>query len=252
MYIRYGNYTHALDECGLVTQKTSINQGGVMIGVEETWTINGFLQAASQSALITALTILELAYGRNQQTMQLLANNGTTVARQMPGVHVLGGTEVISGPSYPVDGTGPNGAEFVNFRTYTVQVRGRYSLTAPTPGQLLSWNESLAFWGGGPRRKMRENLYGRPRGQTLVQQTVCHATQQGSAIGLLGYPTPPIRRDGAGALWPFALVEAPRLQYQSPKRNGDAGSPTYTEFQVDWQAEYESDTPLLGEPGYWR
>ena len=252
MYIRYGTYTHALDECGVATQRVAITEGGIQIGVEETWTITGFLQAASQSALITALTALEIAYSINQRDLVLLLNDGTTVARSMPGFHVLGGTEVIEGPSYPIDGTGANGAEFVNFRTFTIKVRGRYALTTPSPNQLLSWTETLEGWGGGPRRKMRENLYGRPRGQTLVQQTIYYVMQKGSAIGLLAWPTPPIQRNGSGALWPAALVEAPRIAEQSPKRNGSNGAPAYTEYQVDWSASYESDVPLLGRPAYWR
>lgn len=246
MYVRYGGYTHALAEAGVSTQKTLITQGGLQVGVEETWTINGFLQAASQAALITAITALEIAYGTNNRTLQLLLADGSTVARQMPGVHVLGGTEVIAGPSFPVDGTGANGAEFVGHRTYTIQVRGRYSLTAPTPGQLASYTESIRFSGGGPRRRMRENLYGTPRGQTLVQKTIYRAVQQGSAIGLIAPPTPP------APLWPESLTETPEITVYAPKRGGSAGSPIYTEHQVDWLMQFESAVPLLGRPNYWR
>ena len=243
MYVRYGAYLHALDECGFSTVKTPINTGGVQTGVEETWTINGFLQAASQSALITALTALENAYSRNQQIAQILLNDSTTVARQMPGVHPLGGTEIVAGVSYPVDGTGNMGAEFVNFRTFTVQIKGRYAITTPPAGTILQWSELIAFTGGGPMTAHIESQTGLPQKQLLKKFTTFRATQRGNAVGLLTWPTPP------PPLWLAAEVIPHRqITPTSPKRDGQS----YTEFPIEWSYEFEDAQPLIARPNYWR
>lgn len=246
MYVRYGGYLHALDEVGFSIDKRPISQGGIQVGVEETWSLTGFLQAASQAALVTAMTTLEIAYGRNQQTAQILLNNGTTVARQMPGVHVLGGTEVIEGVSYPNDGMGANGAEFVDYRTFTVKIRGRYAVELPPSYQLIQFNETIQFSGGGPQDVHIESQIGPPQKQRLKQFTTYRAVQSGSAVGLLTLPVPP------APLWPSALETAPQIVPGSPKRSGGSGAPILTEWPISWTYVFADSQPLRGLPNYWR
>lgn len=231
----------ALNECGLATTKTPVYQGSasVVVGVEETWTINGFLTGASTSALSTALVTLEAAYGRNGQTIQLIDNDGSTVLRQMPGVHVLGGTEVISGPNYPEW----QGAEYVNYRTYTIQVKGRYADSTPSSAQIIQWSEYIQFTGGGPLDTHVESQTGLPQKQRLKLFTTFRATQSGSAVGLLTWPNPAL------PLWPAdEIIPQRTIKPTSPKRHDQS----YTEFAIDWTYMFEAARVLVARPTYWR
>ena len=246
MYFRYGIFLAQLDEAGIAFEQVAINVGGVQVGVEETWRVSGFKIGASTAALVTACTTMERAFGVNGMDALLILNDGTTVARRMPGVHPLGGTEVVR-MAYPVDGTGENGAEFVGHRTWNVEIRGRYAVNTPPAGTLISWNEMIAFVGGGPHDEHVESMLGLPQKQRLKQFTTFRAFQSGSAVGLLGWPTPPI------PFWPAAeKIPLRQVKWHSPKRSGGQGAPVFTEFMVEWSYEFAATLPLIGRPTYWR
>ena len=243
MYIRFGTYTSALNEAGVSFQREDVTSeaSGLLIGFRETWTINGFLQAASPALLTILIDTLEIAFSRNNQPLQLVANDGQTILRQMAPLGALGGTEVVQGPQYPDDGR--SSAEYSTYRTYQVVVRGGYAYPNVPPTALLSFHEMISFAGGGPRFVHRQPLNGLPQKQLVADSTPFLAVQQGQAVGLNAYPVPP------DPIWPDAEhIDQRRIKPGSPKKKGGAVGAVYIEWPIEWEYHFEDVAPLDGVP----
>lgn len=236
MYIRYGAYLSALNEAGVAFSRESIfaPATGLQIGIKETWTITGFLQATGPFTLAAAMATLELAFSVNYMPLQLIANDGVTVLRMLEGVTPFGGTVVASPPSYLEDGR--NNAEGSTYRTYRVVVEGKYAIpNVPGGGAgaspTLAWHETITQRGtGGPRFVFRQNLTNRPLKQQVAAMTPIHVVQRGQAVGMTRYPIP------AAPIWPEAEHEDQReIEYTTPTRMGGV----YVEYPVNWTYVFE-------------
>lgn len=241
MYLSYGSYTHPAGEVTVAIQRTpTFNEGGQLYGYKETWHIQGFLQAVDQRSLTTALNSLKAAYSQQAGDLVLHLDDGTFTTHALLAVNCIGGTRVVGGPSFP-DG---KGAEYSTYRNYEITVEGD---VPNVDANLMAFMEVVTFEGdGGPLTVILQTLTGQPQKQTTAQQTPFRATQQGSAIGHFAYPPIPL------PIWPDALIH-PRVKptKKLPKRSGPIGRPTYTEWEVSWSYEFESVTPLVGDPTAW-
>lgn len=242
MYLRYGNYLHVQHEDAVAVSKQLLtNRAGAVYGARETWNISGFIQAASPSALIPLIAAIERAYSISNQTILLLLDDGTTIARGMQGISTLGGT-TVQAFSFPDDGA--RDAEFTTFRRFQATVSGDYPV--PSVVGLLSWYETLMFEGGGPRFVHRQPINGLPQRQRVADSTPYRVRQQGNAIGLYSYPSP------APPIWPFDEKRDLRsITNKTPKRSGGTLRPVYTEFEVEWAYTFEAIIPLIGTPTFW-
>lgn len=237
MILRYGNYTHEANEAALQVSKRALNsEAGVQYGWEETWAVSGSFFGADPAAIAAGMTTMERAYARNGADFYLLDDSGN-VLRFMKGRTPLGATRILNGVEFPENGE--KTSEFTSWRTYRIQIQGRYPITGHATNAVLAFTETLSFEGGGPLIVHLELLDELPQKQMPRRFTTYRAIQQGSAVGLYGYPPVPL------PLWPGALVKSPTPNRHSPKREGDA----FTEFRIDWVYYFESATPLLGNPG---
>ena len=235
MYLKYGSYQHAANECAVVISREGIfSADGVPMGYRERWDIQGRLQADSQAAVTAAIGALQSAYAAHGQDLGLYLDNGAITSHHLASAATAGGTQVVVPPSFPEG----KGAEYSTFRNYAVAVEG---VVVDTAHPILSWVEALNFTGGGPEFGFLETLNGVPQKQLLKQATTFKATQQGQAVGHGSYPFIP------APLWPNAEhVHLRDIYYQTPVRKGLSG--LVTEFPVRWSYAFESELPLVGSP----
>jgi hypothetical protein len=215
---------------------------GLLYGCEETWTINGFLQATDPVSLTVLVTGLELAFSINFLPLTWFANNGALI-RMLPGISPLGGTRIVSPPYYPEDGR--TNAEFTTYRTYTVVVMGRYQFLQGAAGAgatpTLVWQESIQQRGaGGPRFVFRQPINGLPRKQTVATSTPVRVVQRGNAVGLMDYA--PLSEP----IWPAAEhLDQREVQMGTPKRSGGV----YLEYPSNWSYVFEDiGAPIIFRP----
>lgn len=235
MILAYGGYRHALAEASITIERQgNLSPAGLMLGWRERWRIDGRLQAANPAALTAAITSLENAYKTPNQDLVLYLPDGTATAHQLRNRPTMGGVRVTQPPSYPL----AQGAEYSNYRSYTIEVTA--DVLAPATGaSLLIWDEALTFSGGGPRWAYLPTLLGPPVRQQLQAATAYRVTQTGRAVGLLAYPTP------AEPLWPDAWHrDQGGVTRRLPERVGTQD----VRYAVDWTYHFESTAQLSGGP----
>lgn len=243
MFIKYGTYTHAADECAVVVTRTPrFNDGGQVVSTIERWDITGFIQAASQAALTTALTSLASAYATQGQDVTLLLNDGVTPTHhQILNSSTLGGVRVVQAPSFP-DG---RGAQYSTFRSYSITLEAEIPVSGST-SLLVFFEESLTFQGGGARFVYLQTLTGLPQKQTVADSTPYMASQQGRSVGYGSYPA------ASSPLWANSEHRDRRsIAYRSPKRSGPVGSAQYSEYETTWSYQFEDSAALSGSPNVW-
>lgn len=233
MYFTWGVYRSALSEAGIAFSRKPITSEatGLQIGIEESWTINGFLQGSGPEALAEMQLALEAAFSVNYMPAALIANDGVTILRSLLGITPLGGTRVTAAPSYLDDGRG--NAEGSTYRSYQVVIEGRYALPAilVAPNVTLFWHETIQLLGtGGPRFVYRQPLNGMPKRQMTAQFTTMQIIQNGNAIGMLGWPDPPL------PIWPEdEHQERRRIDMGNPERLGSI----FTNWPISWSYSME-------------
>jgi len=204
--------------------------------------------AAQRQASLTAKEMaLRSALSVPLQDFRVLLDDGSQSSIRLLNAGSLRGVHVTS-VNAPV-GTGP---QFDSFRTVTFTARASYPILGVGGQQidLLSFTETLSFQGnGGPRTRMREVIDGPPVKQIVVPQTVCRATQSGSAVGFLGYPQLGGPGGAAVVLFPGDLINPDQaVSYVTPEKQTGPGGAVYLRFGVNWSYQYERTTPFGALP----
>lgn len=239
MFFRYGTYTFAVGEPGVVIDRMPVkNSAQRTLAVKEQWTIDALVKAAAATAssVSSSVAAIEAAFADDGKDFGLLLPDGSKSTNWVLNADCLGGTRVIQAPSYPRGGAG----EYVGFRTVRIVVEG-IVLASDADAQLVSFRESVKRKGGGPRSGHIECLTGFPVKQTKRQHTVYYVTQTGEAVGYRHRPRIPV------PLWPAALVEAGDIEDTGNERIGD----NYYNFGARWSYMFESGNPLQGLPHAW-
>lgn len=240
MLLKYGTYEFADDEPQVsIDVSRMFNEAKQAISVRHTWTINGVLHGASQSALKTALDDLNTAFSRDYRDLILYQDDESSVAHQLLNAGSESGVRVIKPPSFP-DMTG---AVWSTFLPYSIVVEAEYAFNSADLSQLESWTEQLTIGGGGPVREVVELTLGLPEIHTTRARTAYRATQSGQAAGKFRYPPVPPPVFGVAK-----LIESPQVSYVSPRR---VGPTIYTTWAVSWNYVFASATPLVGLPTVW-
>lgn len=234
MYLAYGSYVHASGETTLSILKTVLrSEIGTRIGFTEQWKISGFIQASNVANLTAALYLLETAYSVDGNNIALYNDDGSLTQHFMLTNNTQGGVRVVDF-SYP-DGYG---GEYTTYRKYSVTLEGRFITAARN--QIVAWLETLSFTGdGGPRFVMQQPLIGTPQKWQTASQTPYQCTQSGTSVMTFDYPTPP------GPLFPQAEHhDRRRIERKGPEIIFGA----FQNYGVSWQYEFESTSPLFGDP----
>ena len=239
MRLQYGSYLHdTADATVTISREAVIDEARRHYAQRERWTVQGVLQAASQSALTTAINSLELAYSRDYLDLKLLDADGALTSHYLRGTNALGGVRVVQGPQYP-DG---KGAEYSTFRRYEIVLESEYSLAATPANLVIAWTESISFEGGGPRFVYRQPLVEFPQRQQVAVATPFRASQRGRALGLISYPVPAL------PLWPAdEHIDQRAVTRDHPQRVGVF----FRHFPITWSYSFESAAPMFGLPTRW-
>jgi hypothetical protein len=235
-------YRHAADEVMLssVGRNYEHNAGGIRSSMKVSWVISGFIQAASQSALTTALRLLELAYSADGFMAVFLDNSGRNTVHTLGDATSRGGCKVIN-----FGYTMQSGAEYSTFRSYQISLEAEYDNVF---AGVEEFTETITWKGNcGPRIVWKKNLNGAPQKQITYPQTTQRIVQRGTIIGKFSAITPP------PPLWPqYFLPEEEELSDTSPLRFGPIGRPYYMRYARSYAYYFESPIPLLGQPNRWR
>lgn len=232
LVLQYGSYAHAEGEASLTISKRVVEgETGLRTATIQTWTIEGWLHGDDKAEVTAAIHAMESAYSVNGYDLGLYEPNGTATAHVMISAAARGGVRILN-LDYP-DG---QGAEYTTYRKYRITAEAEF----PT-GQkgIKSFTETLTLSGGGPRFLFLQTLSGLPQKQLVAQSTPYRATQQGSAKSDDDYPNipPPIFPQ-------HEHIDRRNLSRQSPKWRMGSKS----DYVSTWAYEFESATPLVGNP----
>lgn len=234
MYLKYGSFQHVSGEASVKVAKQAIfTDRGTPRGVKERWSIDGRVYGTSQSDLTTKIAAIQSAYSTNNLALGFYQDDNSLTHLYLDPSAALGGIRVMD-LNFPEGG---GKGEYANVRHYSIVVEADFP---DANDGLVMYQETLSFQGtGGPRHVWIETLDGPPVKQTVCDQTLCYATQQGHAVGKYSRPFP------APPLWPFYEDE--------PQRNiSDSGGQMhggfFEDFGIQWSYRFTSDTPLFGSP----
>jgi hypothetical protein len=234
MYLKYGSYTHALDEASVaITHNVERDADGNPLKDRILWAIRGELHGADTDAVIAAMRALEAAYATDGNDIYLLKDDQSTVVHSIISRNTASGVMITQRPSYPVG----EGAELSTFRTYTIAIEAEVNADRRSGGVLL-YREILTISGGGPRYQLLELRNGPPQRQLVSQQTPWRATQAGSAIGYRGWPPHP------APYWSEPIFDQP----SSSRSEGLPEDPNGNEWPINWNYEFKSPSPINGRP----
>jgi hypothetical protein len=242
MYAKYGDYQHANNEVYVqAMRRDGLFVNGMSRGYVQQMQIAGQLHAATPSLLTAAMDALATAYSVNGRDFAIYEDGGTLTHLALLSSNCLGGVRIIQRPSFAE----VRGGQYTTYVDYTLGLEGE---VPDTSCQLLAWEESFEFTGGGPEFVFLEPILGLAQKQMVKQATVYRAAQVGSAVGYFGYP--------------FFFIPSPRWPdnylpresssgISSADRDGPAGQPTRKGFPVRWSFQFASVTPFFGVPGQW-
>ena len=209
MILKWGDYTHGLNEVGVrISRRSIFDTFGRRMGEVEDWNILGAVLQNSQANITAALSSLEAAYNTSHQDLILyLADGSTPTQHKLMNSECFGGTN-CTGFGY-IDGPWKMRTEYANRRTFWASVRGERRVGTG----LYAWKESMTVKGtGGPKWRFMPQLLGVPIAQTLQTDTTYYYVQEGMAIGRETYIAPP------GPVYPgIEHLEMREIRYITPK-----------------------------------
>lgn len=238
MILQYGSYSFDSDSVAVsINRNTSLNEAMESYITTHSWNITGTMHGTDQNTVIANLVALESAFSRSGRDLQLIGNDGTTVAHSLLNAGSVSGVRITQPPHYPRG----DGAELSTFRNFAISAEADYFFAPQKLNQLKAFTETINIQGGGPLYDFIEMVNGPPVPYRVRNFTLWRATQAGQAIGLHSRPLPPL------PLWPGAQIHGPATSKQSPRWMGKK----FVDFGVSWQYEFASADPLVGEPGLW-
>lgn len=233
MFFRYGSYQHASGEVALqaIRKTPRYSTAGFRVGTDVSWTLDGALHGDTPAELTQKINLLEAYYVPAVVDAGLFEDSGAASGHYISAGQTTGGWRpTVSWP----DG---RGAEHVTYRTFSITLECTLS---DAESQLMEFMERFEYGGGGSRYVVLDTLYEAPVRQRVVNQAQWTATQSGTALGWLTYPTVP------PPLFPQALVENPRIAMSSPRSINRGIRPT--EYEISWAYQFASPTPLIAIP----
>lgn len=230
--LTYGPYTHQPGECKIdITRSAGVSSQGTIATVLHTWNIAGRLQGDSVAAVNQLVAELQRGYATHGLDVALVGTN-----LGIKSADTLGGIRVVTPPYFPDGGN----AEGSTFRSYQIVLEAEIPTGDPA-AEVLEWQQSITFTGGGPRFVFLPNLNGLPTKQMVQQATTFRASQIGSAKGLSGYPVPP------PPIWVYALhQDTCPVTVGAPTLYGTGSGRQLKDFVITWDYEYEDSAPLIG------
>lgn len=232
MLLTYGTYSHPENETEIsISQEAVRGPFGQKTGYKARWTVSGRLAGSTVAELRAAIAALETAHADGYD-LKLWEDSGVTLsAHNLISGSAIGGVKVVS-LGYP-DG---RGAEYSTFRNYTAVYEAEFITGS---GGMVSWDEALQLYGGGPRFVFTEQIQGPPIKEYICQATTFKASQSGSAVAMGTWPNfPP-------PAFPQHEHIDQRMQVRLTPQYDNGGQ---SRFGIQWSYAFESSGPITGNP----
>jgi len=237
MYLKIGTTTRPLNENKVtVSYQPKYSLTRLITEVVETWTIQGVIilegEDATPANMATEINAVNAMMDQVEPDMYVLDDDLELTPWKLLAATCSEGPRVV-------DFAWTSGEQSI----YPVMesYQAIFQATRPIGGGLVMFAETLTPEPGGTEFVWVGGAINVPEQQVGTQYKTWRVRQSGTAIGLLGYPTPP------PAIWPFALTRPASdgwAQATSPRKLGRVD----TEFAISWNYEFEWHQPLFGTP----
>jgi hypothetical protein len=238
MYFQMGSVTRPLNEVkASVAYQPKYSLSRLISEVVETWTIQGVIilegDLATPTNMSAEINIVNQMMDQFEPDLFILDDDGGSTP------WALFSGDCLTGPTV-VDFAWTTGEKSIYpiMESYQAIVQA----TRVVGAGLIAFTESLTPEPGGREHVWVGGAINQPEQQIAAQYKTWRVRQSGSAIGLLGYPTPP------PAIWPFALVRPASDGWASAASPRRLGKNYDTEFEISWNYEFEWHQPLFGQP----
>ncbi len=238
MLIKYGTYSIPAGRSEIShTRQLTYNSAEQPLSEVVRVQVDSRLKANDSPTMDLLVKQLLTGFNNNGKDFIVYLPNGTTASQlSLRTNDALGGVRIIQRPSFST----LQNAAYVTWLPFTFILEAEIPVTNAA-NLLTEFEETLTFEGGGPVNAWWKPLVGAPQRQQVRQFDTYRATQTGSAVGYLSRPSPP------PPLWLNAMNKFPSASKKSPKRFGD----DYKNFGISWTYDFESDSPLVGNPNAW-
>ena len=237
LQLKYNGYTFNTETTLVPMSRVySFDARGRRNKMVQTWSITTIIEAATETAITTAIDLFESKMVDDYDLI-LYQTNGTT-----PSSHEIDTDTCVAGVQiHSINYPQSSGVEYANRRTATVEFSGTTEIS--TGDNVLAFQESVSIVGTGDLRWVAmETMEGNPRRYTVADKTLCYATQTGSAVGRSSYPTPP------SPLWAAVEHKDRRQIVRTPIRNADAS----TDYTIQWTYAFTAGKAFnIQLPGTW-
>lgn len=245
-FVSYNGFAHPQGSVDCAVKFDAVlNEGEQIVAYKARADIIGTLisQAGSQANLTAQIKAIQQAYV-NGGDLVLTLNDGSRAPSSILNSQTLGGTRVVSAPSFPE----LKNAQWVTYLRWTATIEAELP-TILGGTALWSFEESVTFQGtGGPAFDVIECVQGAPVPQMIAQRTAMGAVQEGRSVGYLGYAQPLYQFP----LWPAIEQQQFRMLHMgSPLRTGSGFNTQYKKFPTMWRYTFKSPTPFGGAPHVW-
>lgn len=218
---------------------------GQILSYTYTFSLKGTLRGATQAAVTAAVQALQAACARQDGDLILYHDDMSQSSVVLKTAGSLYGVKCTLAPSFPTT----FGTENLLKRTFNVTFEATYPTGVNPDGTgtedpelsdtSVLFRETVTITKGLPRVAFHEDINGlAPIKEIIVPVTTWKASQQGQAVGYLGYPIPP------PPIWP-----ADQLTEDVTDEGSEDGVKNWTR---SWSYTFESAGPLVGYPHYWR
>lgn len=236
LQLKYNGYTFDTETTLVPISRTYMTDQKARRATEtQTWNVKTTLRATGQAAITAAINTLEAVLEDNHDLILYESDGTTQTPHKILTADQRGGVK-ITGVSYP-ESTGP---EWAVQRVAVITFTGIKDLDTITD-DVLSFQESMSYRGGGQRQVMHETISGKPQGPyTVATDTIYYATQRGSmtSLAVISAPAP---------VFPgFEIDGEPILDFTSPYTDGKII------YQLRWEYRFQSAYPLTDLPNSWR
>ncbi len=188
MYLKFGTYSHELNEAEVVISReaiTGINKQVVAYRVQ--WVIRGRLLGDSAAELTTKIRRLQTAYSLPNRDATLFVSGSTKSAHQLRVADTISGVRVERF-GFPKGRDG----EYVTYRDYEIVLAAEELTRLGKNNDTVSWTETIRRIGnGGPRYVVRETRNSQPVRQLVSDYTPVRVVQTGNAAAIRTYPAVP-------------------------------------------------------------
>jgi hypothetical protein len=247
MQLKFGPYAFPANQVTIATRIEVLeSNGGSIYAHRHAWDVEGYLGTTqplavdAQKDLQGQMHALKVALLAERRDLILYRDDGSPSATQLVSAGSITGVKISRGPDF----ARTQGPEYATERQFSFSAYAEYPVTS-NQSLILEYQETVDVSGGGPGIIHKPNLYGPPQKQITFAQLPYAATQSGFAVGYYRYPTVP------APLFPAALKQAPRIGRVSPRRRRAVTPWQFEGYRVTWSYEFESASPLVGEPRVW-